>query len=405
MGHRAEGILRTALWADEDPTSPWRAFNGQEADYKNLPEKCPDEKPVFEGGPGLRHCGNTHYPPNARCGYDTENKDTVTSDCPDWTSYPDLAGTTKTVNCNDWGCNEEGWQRYWFEHLPRALGEIDTTMVVSKNDWWTYLVGRPWDAARAASSEFEDGWRYNLLDGFHGRCNFGEWMPNTAGSAWVEFEITGGLEAVSLYDRACLGEQTGGGTIELSTGQMIPFGELENSGREATVVQIGNPPGLEWIRIHVDPNTAVGTRPGLSEVVLHETEPCQSASCIPALPAWTVESEVLCADGSDPTKPKATSFFTAFWPPNPLKWRQTIPAADPQNGVFVIPSVMPFTSFYVGLEAVDGEVLIYRGEPPHSKMTAAEYFNPLTPMVKWDALDIPKGNYKMTFEAPASWCP
>ena len=58
-------------------------------------------------------CGNIHFPPNAQKHYDFSNTGEVQSDC---------SGQVETITCSIWGCNQEGFMKWWFNKIPA--------------DWW-----------------------------------------------------------------------------------------------------------------------------------------------------------------------------------------------------------------------------------------------------------------------------
>lgn len=131
FGHQIEAtmVYLTSIWSDVDKNKYWDSFarwgTGNDATYKT--------------------CGNTHFPTNAKVGYDYSNKTNEVSTCPDWKNFPDLKGTTVTINCTAWGCDDPGWQKYWFASLPASPGAITLTgkygnQIQFKKDWWYYLL-------------------------------------------------------------------------------------------------------------------------------------------------------------------------------------------------------------------------------------------------------------------------
>ena len=63
-----------------------------------------------------------------------------------WHTYPDLSGTSRTVNFDDWGWSQEGWFCWWFEHIPKNPGlhnDVDITNGTQYtgilNTFWPYI--------------------------------------------------------------------------------------------------------------------------------------------------------------------------------------------------------------------------------------------------------------------------
>jgi hypothetical protein len=64
-----------------------------------------------------------------------------------WYAYPDLSGTSRTVNFDDWASSQEGWFCWWFEHIPKNPGTHDDVDIVSGqrytgilNTFWPYIL-------------------------------------------------------------------------------------------------------------------------------------------------------------------------------------------------------------------------------------------------------------------------
>jgi len=68
---------------------------------------------------GVVGCGNIHFPPNAKKHYDYSNSANVQSNC---------TGSTQTITCSIWGCNQEGFLKWWFSYVP--------------SNWWSSFVGK-----------------------------------------------------------------------------------------------------------------------------------------------------------------------------------------------------------------------------------------------------------------------
>jgi hypothetical protein len=80
----------------------------------------------------VRHCGKTHYPPNAETDYDLDNQQfQVRTDCEDW--KPDSSGAIlQGVTCRHWAgaqckgppSDELAFQRWWQQSFPGLNNEV-----------------------------------------------------------------------------------------------------------------------------------------------------------------------------------------------------------------------------------------------------------------------------------------
>ena len=132
MGHRAEGALQVGIGL-----TTWDSFDGQRLRYINptLPDVDANNA----------HCGNVHFPPNAKNAYDYSRNRVVQSDCDDWANYPNLTGQKKLVNDINWcaipatdDC-QRGFMNWWLSRLPRKLGWYNDTHL----NWWQYIFPLP----------------------------------------------------------------------------------------------------------------------------------------------------------------------------------------------------------------------------------------------------------------------
>lgn len=214
-------------------------------------------------------CGNGHWAPNSTSDYDYANPATVASFCDDFFNYPNLkppATALKNITCNAWGCDELGYYRYFFQHLPKASGNGPDGKF---NDWWRY-VAKPNDVfltdPMTCSSEYASGWCNMLVDGAHGECNVGEWATASLPTGWAKlsFGTSKQITSVTVFDRAC-DEQVLAGHLEFSDGSPnISFGALENSGTTGTKLTFASK-SLTWVKVVIDQSS--GGNPGLSEIV------------------------------------------------------------------------------------------------------------------------------------------
>jgi hypothetical protein len=85
--------------------------------------------------PGNAHVGNIHFPPNGVRDYDYGNRNTVKTYADNWLRYPYLFDIPHAVNCEEWGCTQLGYLRWWYAHIPRYKGVTDGVL----NNWWHYF--------------------------------------------------------------------------------------------------------------------------------------------------------------------------------------------------------------------------------------------------------------------------
>lgn len=220
---------------------------------------------------GYSGCGSAHWAPNSTSEYDYANPGTVASFCDDFYNYPNLhtpSSVLTNITCSAWGCEELGYYRYFFQHLPKASGTAPDSKF---SDWWRYLMS-PNDVfltepTITCSSEYQSGWCQKVLDGVKGSCNDGEWATASLPTGWVkiQFPSTRAVSQVTLYDRAC-DERVLSGHLEFSDGSAnIAFGALENTGTSGTTLNFASK-NLSWVKVVIDSSS--GANPGLGEVVI-----------------------------------------------------------------------------------------------------------------------------------------
>ena len=124
--HRTESTMSRVYgsWQQNNTSHSWNKFALVKA-----------QSPSYSYG----GCGSSHYPHNGTSDYDYDNPSSVLSNCNDFLNYPNLSNplqVAQSVNCSAWGCNQLGYFRYWFGHVPSFAGcAPDNTA----NDWWKYL--------------------------------------------------------------------------------------------------------------------------------------------------------------------------------------------------------------------------------------------------------------------------
>lgn len=90
-----------------------------------------------DGSGDLFHrCGWTHFPPNAASDYDYGNKRFVWTDCEDW--RPDGSGRKVYVNCDRWGCNDNGFEVWRWQNMPGYGSNVLFNGEPMRN-WWDWM--------------------------------------------------------------------------------------------------------------------------------------------------------------------------------------------------------------------------------------------------------------------------
>jgi len=120
FGHRAESIMEKVYARELPANNLWHKFIRYDKNH-----------------PGQSECGNVHFAPNSDQDYDWGNMRMVASRCDDWYQFPNLTGTSRQVNANDWGNGEiRAHHKWWLNHFPRVGGQSNGIA----NNWWQYLM-------------------------------------------------------------------------------------------------------------------------------------------------------------------------------------------------------------------------------------------------------------------------
>ncbi len=85
--------------------------------------------------PGKAALGTVHYAPNGVKDYDLGNLNPVKSECYDWLNFPNFKGDVRVVTSKDWGGDEQGFQQWWLNHMPKTAGRKNGI----HNNWWQYV--------------------------------------------------------------------------------------------------------------------------------------------------------------------------------------------------------------------------------------------------------------------------
>jgi hypothetical protein len=106
-------------WEHGKDNNPWNRFTLVDRD---LPEQAV--------------CGYSHYAPNSDSEYQWDNHRNVDSSCANWFNYPQLSADKQSINCDTWGCDNYGFNKWWLNHLPRYEGSSNGKL----NNWWRYVL-------------------------------------------------------------------------------------------------------------------------------------------------------------------------------------------------------------------------------------------------------------------------
>ena len=125
--HRSESTMTRVYgsWAENRMSTSWDKFALDAA-----------QSPAF----GFSGCGTAHYAPNSTRDYQYDNPAPVQTFCDDFLGYPNLhdpATVLHTITCTEWGCNQVGYQTWWYRHLPSAAGKGPDGKLA---DWWQYVI-------------------------------------------------------------------------------------------------------------------------------------------------------------------------------------------------------------------------------------------------------------------------
>jgi hypothetical protein len=120
--HRVESVM-TKVYGSWEPkeTHAWNKFTLLDRDL-----------------PGRGGVGNAHNAVNASPGtdYNRSDKRYVYSNADDWYNYPNMTDKRRLLNCEEWSCDDYGYLKWWYKHIPKAEGSTDGIL----NNWWRYIV-------------------------------------------------------------------------------------------------------------------------------------------------------------------------------------------------------------------------------------------------------------------------
>lgn len=120
LGHRAESIIKHVYRNTRGNDNLWEKFIRYDKTHS-----------------GQAEVGLMHFAPNSTKDYEWNNKTKVMSRCDTWLNFPNLEGSARMVDCNDWGGGEiRAHHQWWFKRMPHITGSANR---VSYN-WWQYII-------------------------------------------------------------------------------------------------------------------------------------------------------------------------------------------------------------------------------------------------------------------------
>ncbi|HOU89931.1 MAG TPA: carboxypeptidase-like regulatory domain-containing protein [Polyangiaceae bacterium] len=215
---------------------------------------------------GYSGCGSATFAPNGAGAWDFGSSAPASSHCDAFYEYPllgDLAAARQVVTCSAWGCDGQGYARYWLGHLPRADGDAPDG---KHADWWRYVLSPqellPHEPLRCAAGD-DATLCEAASDGDPGTCADVSSAPNGA-LGWFElaFDPPRRVGAVTLRAGGCSGRILGGRLAFSDGSPSEPFPALADEGDEATTVTFPEKE-LTWLRVVIDqaqglPTVALG---------------------------------------------------------------------------------------------------------------------------------------------------
>lgn len=191
FGHRMESAIRYIYgrWDLQaaDPNA-WEKFTYIDKDK-------PDQAAV----------GNIHFPPNGTSDYDYDNRNVVKCFADAWLRYPYLFNIARAVNCEEWGCTQLGYLRWWYAHIPRFKGVTDGVL----NNWWHYFydyegavaLAENWSGIAAPAGNFPENYslQQNFPNPFNSQTTIEYMLPGAEHVKLGIFNLLG-QEVVRLVD-------------------------------------------------------------------------------------------------------------------------------------------------------------------------------------------------------------
>jgi len=125
--HRSESTMARVYgsWEENRMSTNWDKFALVAA-----------QSPAF----GYSGCGTAHFAPNSIQDYQYDNATPAQTFCDDFANYPNLhtpSTVLRSITCAEWGCNQVGYQTWWYRHLPSIAGTGPDGKFA---DWWRYVI-------------------------------------------------------------------------------------------------------------------------------------------------------------------------------------------------------------------------------------------------------------------------
>ncbi len=211
---------------------------------------------------GFSGCGSATIAPNGASAWDFGRLQPVSSHCDAFYDYPalgDLAASRRAVTCDAWGCDGQGYARYWLGPLPRAAGDAPDG---KRADWWRYVLSPqellPHEPIRCAASS-DGALCQAAIDGDPETCADVSPAPNGA-LGWFEldFDPPRRVNAVTLRAGGCSGRILDGRLVFSDGSPSEPFPSLADDGDQATTVTFPEKE-LTWLRVIIDQSQGLPT--------------------------------------------------------------------------------------------------------------------------------------------------
>lgn len=160
--------------------------------------------------------------------------------------------------------------------------------------------------------------------------------------------------------------------------------------------------------ISISPSITTILSPSVNPSVSPSTSPIVTQPITPTInpnvPKWDMIAVPVCAQGT--TLIKNVRAYGIFWPPSPLEFQYAGYSKSAELTMTMQPRA-PYpndNAAYFGLEDESGRSFTPIGTASNAQLFYGTYFNPATPLVKWQQKLLPAGTYRVEFQMPADMC-
>jgi Fibronectin type III domain len=134
-GHRTERIMERVYgrWSRFTEGNDWERFTLL---HRDVPGRggLGNVHSAFNGRPPDNPEDETRWGRWARNDYDNQAFASTSAD--DWYNFPHMTGQRTIKNCTAWSCNQHGYLKWWFDHMPHVAGVKNGVL----NNWWAYIL-------------------------------------------------------------------------------------------------------------------------------------------------------------------------------------------------------------------------------------------------------------------------